>query len=343
MAGVPRTGSTGGASRARHIFGALTERTGATALPEHGRRGAPRLVTAIGSASGGWRHPVRVASAQLLPGPVMAAIRGPVHPALLDFHDEPVLQTESLGIALADREHVRLARLVARNTARFERMAVPSASFAELCGLPADRVIVISNGSDTEAVRQHPAVGEPVVGLVSGAAPGRGIEILVEAVGRVRAEIPGATLRLALTATGVASASYLDTLQRELTEPWVTISDVAHDGLDEFLAQTAVLAIPHPPGAYLDSATPVKLFDSMAAGRPVAVTPRFETRRIVERENAGVVAASDRVEDLAEAIWHLLRDEAVRHELGDNARRAAVERYDWRILSGALADAILGG
>jgi glycosyltransferase involved in cell wall biosynthesis len=343
VAGVPRAGSTGGASRARHIFRALAERTGATTLAEHGRRGAPRLVTAIGSASGGWRHPVWVASTELLPGPVMAAIRGPVHPALLDLHDEPVLQTESLDITLAERDLARLTRMVARNTARFERMAVPSASFAELCGLPADRVIVISNGSDTEAVSQHPPISEPVVGLVSGAAPGRGIEGLIEAVGQVRAELPETTLRMALNATGAASAAYLDTLQKDRTEPWVTISDVAHDGLDGFLAQTAVLAIPHPPGAYLDSATPVKLFDSMAAGRPVAVTPRFETRRIVEDANAGVVAASDRVEDLAEAIWWLLRDEAVRHGLGDNARRAAVERYDWRILSGALADAMLDG
>ena len=340
---MPRTGATGGASRARHIFGALAERTGATVLPDHGRRGAPRLATAIGSASGGWRHPLRVASTQMFPGPVMAAIRGPVHPALLDFHDEPVLQTESLGIALADRDHARLVQLVARNTARFERMAVPSASFAELCGLPADRVIVISNGSDTAAVHQHPPIDEPVVGLVSGAAPARGIEALIEAVAHLRAELPEATLRLALNGTGAASAAYLDALRTERTESWVTITDVAQDGLDAFLAQTAVLAVPHPGGAYLDSATPVKLFDSMASGRPVAVTPRVETRRIVEEEQAGVVAASDRPEDLAEALWDLLRDAARRRALGDNARRAAVERYDWRILSAALADAILDG
>lgn len=273
----------------------------------------------------------------------MAAVRGPVHPALLDFHDEPLLQTESLGIALADRDHARLAQMVARNTTRFERMAVPSASFADLCGLPADRVIVISNGSDTGTVRQHPPIDEPVVGLVSGAAPGRGIEALAAAVGQVRDEIPEANLRLALNATGAASAAYLETLKSELTEPWVTITEVAHDGLDQFLAQTAVLAIPHPPGAYLDSATPVKLFDSMAAGRPVAVTPRFETRRIVDEEQAGAVAASDRVEDLADVIWQLLRDEARRRTQGDNARKAAVERYDWQVLSAALADAILDG
>ncbi len=114
------------------------------------------------------------------------------------------------------------------------------------------------------------------------------------------------------------------------------------DGLDAFLAESAVLVIPHPAGPYMDAATPVKLFDAMAAGRPLVVTPRFETRRIVEEAQAGIVARGDSADDLAEAIWGLLRDAARRRELGDNARRAAVERYDWRVLSASLADAILG-
>jgi glycosyltransferase involved in cell wall biosynthesis len=54
------------------------------------------------------------------------------------------------------------------------------------------------------------------------------------------------------------------------------------------------------------------------------------------------VAASDDVDDLAAAIATLLGSGALRAELGANARRAAVERYDWRVLSAGLADAILG-
>ena len=92
----------------------------------------------------------------------------------------------------------------------------------------------------------------------------------------------------------------------------------------------------------MDVSTPVKMFDAMAAGRPLAVTPRFETRRIVEACRSGVVAASDSPDDVAEAILQLLRSEALRSELGANARRCAVERYDWRVLSAGLADAILG-
>ena len=69
---------------------------------------------------------------------------------------------------------------------------------------------------------------------------------------------------------------------------------------------------------------------------------REASRRIVEACQSGVVAASDDPDDVAEAILTLLRSESLRTELGANARRCAVERYDWRVLSAGLADALLG-
>jgi glycosyltransferase involved in cell wall biosynthesis len=263
---------------------------------------------------------------------------------VLDLHDHPTLQAESLGIRLGADRRQHLDDLVERNVARFERVVVPSASFAGLCGLDEGRVVVVTNGTDTGRVTVRAAPGDPVVGMVSGAAPGRGIEQLVAAVTRVRVEVPDARLQLALSATGPASADYLRRLVADARKrlPWVTVESVPYDRLDAFLGNAAVLAIPHPPGAYYDASTPVKLFDSMAAGRPLAVTPRAETRRIVEDARAGLVAASDEVDDLAATIVTLLGSESLRAELGANARRAAVERYDWRVLSGVLAEAILG-
>ena len=326
------------------MFTALAARTGARVISAYGRRGIPTLARTVVSASGGWRRPIRVASTQLLPRVAMAMLRGRVTAALLDLHDHPGLQAEGLRIPLTIAARRDLDRLFARNVAGFERLVVPSGSFAELCRLPADRTIVVTNGTDTEQVVPRPAPPDPVVGMVSGAAPGRGIELLLSAMARVRAEIPEATLQLALTATGPASARYLRALASQLRErdPWVTLNEVAYGRLSAFLGDAAVLVIPHPAGPYLDASTPVKLFDSMAAGRPLAVTPRAETRKIVEACRSGVVAASDSPDDMAEAILVLLRSEPLRAELGANARRCAVEQYDWRVLSAGLADAVLG-
>ena len=345
VAGVPASGASGGAVRAQYVFTALAERTNARITSAHGRRGVPALAWTLASAAIGGRRPVQLASTQLLPLPAMAALRAlPATAAVLDLHDHPGLQAESLRIPLPPTARQELDRLFDRNVARFARLVVPSGSFAELCRLPADRVIVVTNGTDTDRVIPHPGPSEPVVGMASGAAPGRGIELLLASMARVRAEIPEATLRLALTATGPASARYLRALASQLRErnPWVTLIEVSYRQLGAFLGAAAVLVIPHPPDPYLDASTPVKLFDSMAAGRPLAVTPRLETRKIVENYRAGLVAASDSPDDLAEAILKLLRSESLRRELGENARRCAVERYDWRVLSARLADAILG-
>ena len=343
IAGVPASGASGGPIRARHIFAVLAQRTGAKTIAAHGRRGLPRLAMALAAGSGGWRRPLTLASTQLVPRPGLALLRGAVRPLVLDVHDHPALQADGLRIPLADARRQDLERLFARNVAAFSKLVVPSPSFAELCGLPAERIIVVTNGTDSEQVIPRPAPAEPVVGMVSGAAPGRGIELLLNAMARVRAEIPEATLRLALTATGPASARYLRALASQLRErdPWVTLNEVPYNRLSAFLGDASVLVIPHPPGPYMDASTPVKLFDSMSAGRPLAVTPRLETRKIVEACGSGLVAASDSPDDLAEAILKLLRSESLRRELGENARRCAVERYDWRVLSAGLADAIL--
>jgi glycosyltransferase involved in cell wall biosynthesis len=97
-----------------------------------------------------------------------------------------------------------------------------------------------------------------------------------------------------------------------------------------------------PPGAYWDVASPVKLFDSMAAGRPVVVTPRLETARVISEANAGLVAASDRAEDVAAAMAAVLADPERAAEMGAAGRRCAETTYDWRVLSSRLADAVLG-
>jgi glycosyltransferase involved in cell wall biosynthesis len=343
VAGVPEAGSSGGPVRARHVFSALARRTGARVIGAHGRRGLPALAVAVGSASAGWRRPLHVASTQLLPPRGLALLRGGARASVLDVHDHPRLQAEGLGFSLDPAERDALDRLFEANAAAFAHLVVPSAPFAELCRLPADRVLVVPNGADTGLVRPAPAPVEPVVGMVSGAAPGRGIELLVEAMHLVRGEEPAATLRLALAATGPASAAYLDSLRSALRDraPWAGVQAVPYRELGTFLAATSILVIPHPPNPYLDVATPVKLFDSMAAGRPVVVTPRLETAAIVTAADAGVVAEGDRADDLAVAILALLRDAPRRDRLGANARRAAVDEYDWGVLGDRLADALL--
>jgi glycosyltransferase involved in cell wall biosynthesis len=90
----------------------------------------------------------------------------------------------------------------------------------------------------------------------------------------------------------------------------------------------------------MDVALPVKLLDSMAAGRPLLVTPRTETVAIVERHGLGIVA-NDTAEGLADGMRQLLTDEALAQRLGAAGRRAAETVYDWRVMGDRLATELL--
>lgn len=342
VGGMPGMTSSGGSLRAAHLWRTLVERTAAATSPAFGRRGLPSLGAAIAIESRLWRRPLNVASTQLLPIPGLALLRGAVRARALDLHDHPRLQSEAFGLALSPARGRALDVLVDRNVRVFEMLVVPSASFAELCDLPSGNMVVVTNGADTAHITPGPAVDRPVVAMVSGATPGRGIELLVDAVARVRAEVPDTQLRLALTPTGPASLAYLHALTDELSDRnWISVETVPYVSISAFLGEAAVLAVPHPKNEYMDVATPVKLFDSMAAGRPVVVTPRREMAGIVTSCSAGLVADSDHVDDFAGAITRLLGDQSLRQEAGANARRCAVDHYDWRILATDLADAVL--
>jgi glycosyltransferase involved in cell wall biosynthesis len=92
----------------------------------------------------------------------------------------------------------------------------------------------------------------------------------------------------------------------------------------------------------MDSALPVKLFDSMAAQRPVIATPRLETKRVLDTYSAGVSSKSDSTDDFADALLTVVRDTALAKQMGERGRRAAVEHFDWRILATSLGNAVLG-
>lgn len=289
-----------------------------------------------------WRRRPALASSEFLSAGATIQARRTTHPIVLDVHDHPVAQADALGRSLDLGERAAMQERLDRNLATFPLLAVPSASFAHLAGLDASRTLVAPNGTDVGQILARPFPAEPVVGMVSGATPGRGIETLIEAARLLRQDEPTLRLLLWLVAADEVGEAYLAALRRGAEgDPWVELDSVDQVSLTEQLGRTTVLVVPHPANDYMDVAVPVKLLDSMAAGRPVVVTPRAEMRRIVEDNHAGRVASGDDAQALADAIRPLLRDPALAARLGANGRAAAERDYDWAVIGRRLADEIL--
>lgn len=341
----------GGDLRRRHIFTRLAERTNARIVeegwfPRAVRRAAlgplgslPSFLAARLPA----REPKpRFAASEKLRDRLLDAVTQVADPAVVAVYDDPVAQAGALGVELDPAWLAELRRRQARNVDTFRWLVVPTGSFAELARLPLDRVIVGGNGTDTTRVVPGPWPAEPSIGVLSGAAPGRGLELLVEAARMARERISGLRLYLWLVASGVESESYLDRLRASVAgSPWITIGSAPYERLGESVAPASALCIAHPPNAYMDVALPVKLFDSLAAGRPLIVTPRTETAAVVERYGVGVVTAGDGAEDVASAIVSLLGDEGRTRGLGQLARTVAEREFDWRVVGNRIADEVL--
>jgi len=87
-------------------------------------------------------------------------------------------------------------------------------------------------------------------------------------------------------------------------------------------------------------ASPIKLFEYMAAGCAVVATDLPSTREIVtEGETALLVPPSDPAA-LGAALARLEADPALRARLGESARRLAFERYTWEARAASILDFI---
>jgi glycosyltransferase involved in cell wall biosynthesis len=333
----------GGDLRRANILRRLAERTDAATagwapaavaevLERHGAGGPP------------WRRRPQpwLGSVEALDVATLRDVERRARPAVLDVHDDPAAQLAAFGIDPGAERGRELAERAERNRAAFEWLLAPSPLFAELVGLPRERTITAPNGTDTTTITPRPFPGQPAIGFASGAAPGRGIETLVDAARQVRPTHPDLRLLLWLVATGADSEAYLDALRARLGgDAWIEIRSAPYERMSDELGRATVIAIPHPPNAYLEAALPIKLMDAMAAGRPVVVTPRTVTVGVVRDAECGIVVG-DTTDDLAGGLVALLDDPERAAELGGNGRRLAEVEYDWRVIGDAIARAVLG-
>jgi glycosyltransferase involved in cell wall biosynthesis len=150
------------------------------------------------------------------------------------------------------------------------------------------------------------------------------IAALAEAVGR---ELSGEVI---VTSEG-PGARYLEQLGLENLkvlpfQPFERMPEVLASG-------DLLLAILEADAA--EFAVPSKVLTYLCAGRPLllAVPPANLSRRIVERAAAGSVVGPDDEQAFVDAGLELARNEAIRLEMGDNARRYAEAHFDVRSIA----------
>ena len=101
------------------------------------------------------------------------------------------------------------------------------------------------------------------------------------------------------------------------------------DKAGKILAESKIgFVLLYPTVNYKD-ALPVKMFEYMASGIPFVITNVPLWRDIVEGSNCGICVNPFNTKEIADAINRLLNNPDLAQSMGENGKRAIVEKYNW--------------
>jgi glycosyltransferase involved in cell wall biosynthesis len=204
----------------------------------------------------------------------------------------------------------------------------------------AERVSLIPNGADPEmfdpdadgaAFRQAHNLENHFVVLYAGAhGLSNALDVVLDAAERLRED---ATIQIILLGDGKEKPRLQTSAQARKLENIRFLPPVPKTGMREALAAAdACLAILKPIEMY-KTTYPNKVFDTMAAGRPVILAIDGVIRKVVEDADAGVAVAPGDPAALAEAIRELASDPERCKTMGSNGRKAVEMQFSRKILA----------
>lgn len=218
-------------------------------------------------------------------------------------------------------------------------------------GVAPDRVTVIPNGSDLNLfhpdlngseVRRRRELGDAFTAVYFGAMGlANGLEYVVEAA-RILQERRENQIKVILHGVG-SRRGHLEALVRRYDLPNVLFSDPVPDKADVarlVAACNACLTIYASPKRE-HSWSPNKMFDALAAGRPVLINVPGWLGDTIEENHCGLQVDSDRPESLADALEKLSKNPELCSEMGRNARGLAEREFARDLLSERFENVLL--
>jgi glycosyltransferase involved in cell wall biosynthesis len=212
-------------------------------------------------------------------------------------------------------------------------------------GVPAERISIVSNTPD---LSRFPRPSYPVVeahragavellyvGLLN---PSRGVDVMIRAAALRAAQPNGFTVRVVGSGKHAAAlrglATQLNVSERVRFDGWVDNTLVPG-----IVAEATIGVVPHYSCSHWNTTIPNKLFDYMAAGKPVIVSDAVPAARIVRETGCGLVYSSTDPESLAAAVDRMA-DPAVRVRMGMAGRDAVEAKFNWRTDGAILSQVV---
>lgn len=206
-------------------------------------------------------------------------------------------------------------------------------------------IALVPNGADIsmfdpdaagDAFREAHGLENKFVALYAGAhGMSNDLEIVLDAAAKLQDD---ANIALVLLGDGKEKPALIERASQMKLENVHFVPPVPKSGMGQALAASdACIAILKPIEMY-KTVYPNKVFDYMAAARPVILAIDGVVRQVVDDAQAGISVSPGDADVLAEAIRSLANNPQEARRLGRNGRNHVEKHFDRRQLSGKMAE-----
>jgi glycosyltransferase involved in cell wall biosynthesis len=200
--------------------------------------------------------------------------------------------------------------------------------------IPAEKVSVIHNGVDLETfnpslprepMRERHCIGEsPALLSVGCSTIRKGIFLLLRSLKDVKVMVPDVRLIV------VGGTNYLSRMMSVASglgvrENVIFAGNVPNETLPYYYSACDVMVLPS-----LQEGFPVVMLEAIASGKPVVASRVGGVPEGIRSGENGMLFSPGNVGELSGSILALLQNAALRKRMGEQGRRIAEKKYDWR-------------
>ncbi len=263
-------------------------------------------------------------------------------PIVIDIRDDLNLHAEAMGVETSKKQKLQRVLSNIENFEVAEIILVPSESYRNYYlknyEISSEKIISVPNATDINIFNVFPLPKTPIIGLVGGMNKGQGFDLLLEAALICKKTIPNLMVKCAYDCI-IYTEQYKTLLKKKYALDWIEFrEDVFYTkNSSDFIGSLSVFVISLSNNLHHHMSTPTKLYDSMAAGRPIVVTNIKESAQIVKEEKCGLVCDFT-PNDMAKKILILLSNRKLSQEMCLRGRTATEERHNWNVRVKVILD-----
>lgn len=206
-----------------------------------------------------------------------------------------------------------------------------------------DKITVVPNTINPQIFLEYPVdkgiverlSKNPVILYLGDTGLRRGTDTAIKAMSFVLEKVPDARLVL-------VGKNSEDVLLHKLVQELSLGKSVIFEGwqnvslFPSYIKASTVCISPIKRNPHHDTTYANKIFQYMAMGKPQVVSDCPAQQHVIEAENCGLVHKAEDEKDLASKLVEILTDTDLPTEMGEHAKTASQERWNWDVTSKGL-------